>query len=330
MKTIFLFSVIFLFSYTITLGIRIYSCRKNFIAIPNNRSLHKAPTPAIGGIAIVLTWYLGITLGYFTERISSNLYFALMSGALLAAVSLVDDFKNISPFIRLFVQFVTALSAFYFLGGIRAVEILGAGLLPQYILYPLAIAGIVWFINVFNFLDGIDGYASVEALCVSAAMLLITGDLINAILIASVLGFLVWNWPRARIFMGDVGSTQLGFILVVLGVYYHNNLSLSLVWWIILTSPFWFDATFTLFRRIRNREVLSEAHSKHFYQRLVQSGFSHLQVVWMLIVLNILLISSVYNFIDYEWMKVVLLLVAVIVLYSLTIYTDRRNPFKTN
>jgi UDP-N-acetylmuramyl pentapeptide phosphotransferase/UDP-N-acetylglucosamine-1-phosphate transferase len=328
MKIIVLLGVVFLISYAITLGIRIYSCRRNFTAVPNNRSLHRVPTPAIGGVAIVLTWYAGITLGYITERIPGELYFALLSGALLAVVSLADDIKTLKPGIRLFVHFATALVAFYFLGGIRVIEIMGTSLLPWYILYPLAIAGIVWFINIFNFLDGIDGYAAVEAICVSAAMLLITGDLINAILIASVLGFLVWNWPRARIFMGDVGSTQLGFILVVLGIYYHNHQLLSLVWWIILTSPFWFDATLTLFRRIRNREALSEAHSKHIYQRLVQSGFSHQKVDWLLILINAILTGLVYIFMKYEWMELVLMTTAIIMLYSLTIFTDKRKPFQ--
>jgi UDP-N-acetylmuramyl pentapeptide phosphotransferase/UDP-N-acetylglucosamine-1-phosphate transferase len=327
MKTIVLLGIIFLITYTITLGIRIYSFRKNWTAVPNKRSLHSFPVPAIGGVAIVLTWYAGISIGYFTGRISSDLYFALLSGALLAVVSLSDDIKTVSPVIRLIVQFATAIAAFYFLGGIRTVEIVGVSLLPVYILYPLAIAGIVWFINIFNFLDGIDGYASVEAVCVSAAMLLITGDMINAILIASVLGFLVWNWPRARIFMGDVGSTQLGFILVVLGIYYHNNQVLSMVWWIILTSPFWFDATLTLFRRFRNREPLSEAHSKHVYQRLVQSGYSHRKVDWLLIIINAVLIGLVYSFMKYDWMWPVLMAAAIVMLYSLTIFTDKRKPF---
>jgi UDP-N-acetylmuramyl pentapeptide phosphotransferase/UDP-N-acetylglucosamine-1-phosphate transferase len=327
MKTTVLLSTVFLISYTITLGIRIYSYRKNWTAVPNKRSLHRAPVPATGGVAIVLTWYAGITIGYFTERISSDLYLALLSGAPLAVVSLSDDIKSLSPAIRLIIHFVTALAAFYFLGGIRTFEFMGAVHLPDYILYPLAVAGMVWFINVFNFLDGIDGYASVEAVCVSAALLLLTGDMINAILIASVLGFMVWNWPRAKIFMGDVGSTQLGFILVVLGIYYHNTQSLSLIWWIILTSPFWFDATLTLFRRIRNREKLSEAHSKHVYQRLVQSGFSHQKVDWLLITINAVLIVLVYVFMKYEWMKPVLMIAAMVMLYSLTIFTDRRKPF---
>jgi Fuc2NAc and GlcNAc transferase len=255
------------------------------------------------------------------------MYFALLSGVLLAVVSFVDDVVDIRPSIRLLVHIATAMLALRFLGGLRPVELFGRSLLPTFVLYPLVIAGIVWFINLYNFLDGIDGYAAIEAVCVSAAMLLFTGDFVNAVLIASVLGFLVWNWPTAKIFMGDAGSTQLGFILVVLGIHYHNAHSFSIFWWLILTAPFWFDATITLLRRMLNHEILSEGHSKHVYQRLVQSGFSHMKVDWMLISINVFLITLVYSFMEFELMKVVLLLVAIIILYSLTVYTDRRKPF---
>lgn len=329
MKQIVLSGIVFIVSYLLTLGAKIISARRNLHDVPNSRSLHYLPTPRIGGIAIVITWYAGITIMFIYGKVSHNLYFALLSGAVLAIVSLIDDIFTIRPIFRLAVQIATAGLAIWFINGIRPVDLFGTTIIDGFLLYPLFVAGVVWFINVYNFLDGIDGYAAIEAVCVSVAMLLITGDFINVVLIASVLGFLIWNWPKARIFMGDVGSTQLGFILVILGIWYNNSNSLSIFWWLILTAPFWFDATLTLIRRIVNRETLSEAHSKHAYQRLVQSGFSHMQVDWILIGINVVLISLVYAFIGNEWMKIVLLLIEVVMLYSMTRYIDRRKPFRS-
>jgi Fuc2NAc and GlcNAc transferase len=185
----------------------------------------------------------------------------------------------------------------------------------------------VWFINLFNFLDGIDGYASIEAITLALALYLFTGQNINLILIASVLGFLIWNRPKAKIFMGDVGSTQLGFILIVLGIYFHNEKSLSFIYWIVLSAPFWFDATLTLLRRLRNREKLSQAHRKHIYQRLVQSGFSHLHVDILLIMVNFFLAVLVFIFSKYKVPDIPLLILTLTLMYLIAIYTDRRKQF---
>jgi Fuc2NAc and GlcNAc transferase len=251
----------------------------------------------------------------------------LLSGLLLACTSLIDDIIDLKPSIRLLAQIITAVVAFIFLKGIQPVPLFGKEIFPSLILYAITIIGMVWFINLFNFLDGIDGYASLEAITLVLAYYLLTGHYINLILIASVLGFLIWNWPNAKIFMGDVGSTQLGFIIVVLGVYFHNENSLSIIYWLILSAPFWFDATLTLFRRWRNREKLSQAHRKHIYQRLVQSGFSHLKVDILLILLNTLLTALVFICIKYNLPQLFLLILTLSVMYIITLYADKRKPF---
>jgi len=127
--------------------------------------------------------------------------------------------------------------------------------------------------------------------------------------------------------MGDVGSTQLGFILVILGIYYHNEQKLSIIWWLVLSSPYWFDATLTLFRRWRNKEKLSQAHRKHIYQRLNQSGFSHLKVDLFLVMLNALLIIIVFLLKDEVSLRLPVLIMSMVLLYAITIYTDKRKPF---
>jgi len=127
--------------------------------------------------------------------------------------------------------------------------------------------------------------------------------------------------------MGDVGSTQLGFIIAILGVYFHNTSQLSLPDWLILLSPFWFDATLTLFRRWKNNEKLSQAHRKHVYQRLVQSGFSHLEVDIFLAILNSVLFLLVLLSRKWTILYLPILLVTLSSLYLITRYTDRRKPF---
>ena len=174
----------------------------------------------------------------------------------------------------------------------------------------------------------IDAYASFEAIMISIGIFIITNNIIFLFLVAAILGFLFWNWPKAKIFMGDIGSTQLGFIIVVLGIYFHNNGEFSIYNWLILTSLFWFDATFTLFRRWRNKEKLSTAHKKHAYQRLVQGGFSHLKVDLYAISLNIFLIVIVL--INHYYIKIEFLFVflVVIILYLIMRRIDVIFPFK--
>jgi Fuc2NAc and GlcNAc transferase len=297
------------------------------IDIPNERSSHVSPTPRGGGLAIVITWYIGITILFYFNIIERNLYYALLCGLLLAFISLMDDLINLKPIIRLIVQVLTAGGALFFLKGINSVHIGGFYFDYNIVLLPIAIIGIVWFINLYNFLDGIDGYASIEAIMVAIGLYLFTGNLVLLILISSVIGFLFWNWPKAKIFMGDVGSTQLGFILIILGIYFHNSQQFTIIHWLILTSPFWFDATLTLFRRWRNKEKLSQAHKKHAYQRMVQAGFSHLKTDIYLIGINLILITLLVVVTEYSVLLLPVFISVIIFLYWITRQIDKRKTF---
>jgi len=297
------------------------------IVIPNERSLHESPTPKGGGIAIVLTWYIGITILFFCGIIEQNLFFALLSGMLLAIVSLIDDINGLKPMIRLIIQFLTAIMAFIFLGGLRPLIMPQIIINYNFLVYPAAIVGIVWFINLFNFMDGVDGFASTEAIIICSVLFMVSGNLINLLLISCVFGFLIWNWPKAKIFMGDVGSTQLGFILVVLGIYFHNIYKFSILNWIMLSSPFWFDATLTLYRRWRNGEKLSEAHRKHVYQRIVQSGFSHLKVNIWLIAINSFVLLMILIYREFKFLQIPLFFLTLFIYYRITRIVDKRMPF---
>ena len=322
-----LIALLLIVSYLLTWLIKNFSTKNRILDIPNERSSHLLPTPRGGGLAIIIAWYIGITSLFFFGEVSRNLYFALLSGILLAVISLLDDVFDIRPVIRLSVQTITVIIAFILLKGIHTVYIGDNDLFPMIILYTITIVGMVWFINLYNFLDGIDGYASFEAITIGLALYFITGQSINLILIAAVSGFLIWNWPKARIFMGDVGSTQLGFVIVVMGVYFHNEHKLSIICWLILLAPFWFDATLTLYRRWRNNEKLSQAHRKHIYQRLVQSGFSHLKVDIFLSLINLILIFMVFICMKYKMLQIPLLILTLASLYIVTMYADKRKPF---
>jgi Fuc2NAc and GlcNAc transferase len=236
--------------------------------------------------------------------------------------------RGLKPFIRLCFQFITAITAFLILGGLRRFVISGFDFNYNLIIYPLVIVGMVWFINLFNFMDGVDGFASLEALIICLVIYYLSGDLINLVLIACISGFLYWNWPKAKIFMGDVGSTQLGFILVVLGIYFHNTFRFSVLNWIMLSSPFWFDATLTLFRRWRNSEKLSVAHKKHAYQRIVQAGFSHLKVNIWLIIINLFVVIIILIYREIKFLQVPLFVLTLIFFYMLTRYVDKKVPFR--
>jgi UDP-N-acetylmuramyl pentapeptide phosphotransferase/UDP-N-acetylglucosamine-1-phosphate transferase len=325
---IILSGFLLLLSYVLTYVIRRVALRHKILDVPNERSSHITPVPRGGGLAIVVSWYIGISILFFSGFIESNLYFAMMSGILLAIVSLIDDIFTLNHLVRIVIQTITALIAFICLDGINPILISGLEFKLNFILYPLTIIGIVWFINLFNFLDGIDGYASIEAIMIAFFMFLFSGSYINLILISCILGFLIWNWPKALIFMGDIGSTQLGFVLVILGIYFHNELKLSIVYWILLSSLFWFDATLTLYRRWKNKEHLSQAHKKHIYQRAVQSGFSHEKIIYFAIIINIIIVGLVYSSLRIEVLLVPVIIFILFFLFGITLFIDRRFPFR--
>ncbi len=316
-----------LISFLLTYAIRYFALKHKLLDVPNERSSHVVPTPTGGGLAIVITWYIGITLLFILRLIESSLYFALLTGIILMIISLIDDFVSLKPFIRLIFHFITVIIAFYFLGGLRAFIIPGLSMQYFIILYPIVILGMVWFVNLFNFMDGLDGFASTEAVILALVMFIFSGNIINLILIISIAGFLYWNWPRAKIFMGDVGSIQLGFILVILGIYFHNTFQFSILNWIMLSSPFWFDATYTLFRRWRNRERLSQAHKKHAYQRIAQAGFSHQKVNFYLIGINSIVVIIILLYREFDFLKIALFIISLLFFYFITRLIDKKVPF---
>jgi UDP-N-acetylmuramyl pentapeptide phosphotransferase/UDP-N-acetylglucosamine-1-phosphate transferase len=258
--------------------------------LPNERSSHVAPTPRGGGIAVigvsVVAWLTLCAVGILPP---SEIVVAL--GAVgLGLVSWLDDLRSLSPAVRLLAQFA-AIAA-----GIWALPhgALFQGWLPPGLDAVAAALLWVWFVNLFNFMDGIDGIAGSEAAAIGIGIVLIAigeprlAAPAGAIAAAS-LGFLVWNWAPARIFLGDVGSVPLGYLLGFL-LY---GLALRGEWQAALILPAYFlaDASLTLLRRLARGERVWQAHREHFYQRAVQRGLPHGAVVLRVIAADIVLIA---------------------------------------
>ena len=305
-------------SILLTYSIRKYSLKKSILDIPNERSLHTIPTPRGGGLSIIITFFIGVIL--FRDSLSYNLFIALFTVLPIVVVSLIDDVTPLSSKVRLLVQSLSTLLALYFLGGVNYIDFILFELSGWW-LNIIAFFSILWLTNLYNFLDGIDGYAGSQALMIGLGILLLLSNPLGLILIVSTLGFLLFNWHKASIFMGDVGSATLGFIFAVL--IFSDTTHGTIYFWLIGLSFFWFDATVTLIRRYKNREKILEAHKKHAYQRLVQSGWSHQQVTIGLIIFNGFFLLLM--FLAEEWE--ILFLLNIIVLTIIMYYIEKQKGF---
>jgi len=289
---IYLFLLIL--SFTLTYFIKNYYIKNAILDEINERSSHTIPTPHGGGIAIAITWFVGIIYLNYINEIDVTLFYALIIGIVISVVSYFDDMYDLSPKLRMIVQSLVAFGGIYALGGFESLELGFVSISNPIITNIFAFLLIVWFINLYNFLDGINGYAGSEALFLAIAGFILFGGGHFIVLGVAVLGFLYWNFNNAKIFMGDVGSTLLGYNIAIFTLYYANQEPNNLWIWIILFGLFWFDATLTLVRRKLNGEKISQAHKKHAYQRLNQSGWSHFKVTNYSILVNIVLFCIVY------------------------------------
>jgi Fuc2NAc and GlcNAc transferase len=211
----------------------------------------------------------------------------------------------------------------FFLGGFESLNLFLFSVENPLLTNIFAFIMIIWFINLYNFLDGINGYAGSEAVFLAMAGFILFDSSHFLVLAVAVLGFLVWNYNRAKIFMGDVGSTLLGYNIAIFTLYYANQEPSNLWVWIILFGLFWFDATLTLIRRKINGEKLSEAHKKHGYQRLTQAGWSHFKVTNYSILFNIIIFLLVLN----SENMAINFIVTIILLSLIMFFVDKKKPF---
>jgi len=319
--------IFFILSFAGTFIIRQIAIKKNIIDIPNIRSSHSRPTPRGGGLAIAITWFIAVITLFTLKKIPVPLFVALLCGIPVTVIGFVDDIVSISPGLRLLVQVLCTSLSVFFLGGFSSVDLGFVVFHNSFILSIVAVVGIVWLTNLFNFLDGIDGYLGVEVIFICLAAFFLLGVELPLFLAAATAGFLILNWQPAKIFMGDVGSTLLGFTIGIFAVYYQNINQSSIIIWLMLTSLFWYDATVTLFRRWRNNEKLSEAHRKHAYQRIVQSGFSHQKTVICSLIINLSILGLVWFALEFAFILLPLFFLNIIYLYFFMRHVDKRFSF---
>ena len=275
-----------------------YFRRRAILDVANERSLHAVPTPRGGGWAILAGLIAGgvVLLGLDggpgrDHAAGAGIQGALRAGwplicgtFLVAAVSWLDDIRTISSLPRFATQIVAV--------GLGLLTLHGhtfQGWLPEPLDLALSAFAWLWFVNLFNFMDGMDGLAGGEALAIAYGIFLVTGTPFALVIAAAALGFLAWNWAPAKIFMGDIGSIPLGYVL--------GGLLLQSAgaghWAAALVLPLYFliDATITLLKRMLRREKFWQAHRQHFYQQAVLAGRSHRVVAIAALAANGLLVA---------------------------------------
>ena len=262
--------------------VRSVALRRGLLDIPNERSSHVAPTPRLGGIGILVAIAATTAVGAAAiGTLTARLVLVLALAAALSLVSLRDDLRGLPALVRLTVHLTTAGLAVWWLGPLDLSRVWpAAGAASGLAAQAVTVLWLAGFINAFNFMDGTDGIAALQALIAGASWSLAfawghdpAAVLLACAITAASAGFLVHNWSPASIFMGDVGSAPLGFLLAVLPLLVEPPVSLLTA--VLPVWPFVFDTAFTLVRRAGRGENLLEAHRSHLYQRLAGCGWSH-------------------------------------------------------
>jgi Fuc2NAc and GlcNAc transferase len=284
-------------SALLTSIVRRASLRGGFLDHPNSRSSHVEPTARGGGIAIVAVASLGFIALWIEHVLQTRLAIALIAGGgLVALAGHLDDRGRIGIGARMAMHFVAAIVAVCCVGGLTEIRWGSASLQLGFVGPVIAVLGVVWALNLFNFMDGIDGIAASEAVFVAGTGGILAGlagvsesvQLAACVIAAASLGFLFWNWPPARIFMGDVGSGYLGFCIAVLALASSAEHIATFNVWLILAGIFVVDATLTLVRRLIRRERVYQAHRSHAYQWQARRLGRHMPVTLATIALNAL------------------------------------------
>ncbi|MDH1700769.1 MraY family glycosyltransferase [Comamonas terrigena] len=276
-------------------ALRRYALSRSLIDVPNARSSHTVPTPRGGGVAIVLCFLAALPLGWLDGTLSGEAFAAMLgAGALVAVIGFMDDHGHIAARWRLLGHFSAAIWTLFWLGGLPALQVFGFTIELGWLGTLLAALYLVWMLNLYNFMDGIDGLASVEAICATLGMCILYlavghAELVWPVLVLglAVTGFLFWNFPPARIFMGDAGSGFLGITLGCLALQ-AAWVDSQLFWaWLILLGVFIVDATVTLIRRLMTGQKVYEAHRTHAYQYASRRYGRHLTVTLAVLAINV-------------------------------------------
>ena len=254
--------------------------------VPNERSSHSLPTPRMGGVPMVMAATLAFVGWVFLsskgESLSKGLLYTSFFALAMFALGFVDDLRNLSPSFRFIVQLVSALFFLWILAPLFPDIRLERFAIPGMVWIPVGAVWAVWMVNLYNFMDGIDGLAGGEAAAVSSFFFLVfsyfgeySWAAANLIVAAASMGFLVHNWPPARIFMGDGGSAFLGAYFGMQCVAAHLTTQVPFPVLVLPFANFILDTTYTLIRRAVRGEDWYQAHRSHIYQRMTNLGMTH-------------------------------------------------------
>jgi UDP-N-acetylmuramyl pentapeptide phosphotransferase/UDP-N-acetylglucosamine-1-phosphate transferase len=314
-------------------GMRRWALRRRIVDVPNERSSHVVPTPRGGGLAVDAAVLLFLALLEVLDRpLPTPAFYAFVAGALvIVAVSWIDDLGHLAARVRFLFQFAAAAIAILACGPFTTV---GPLTLPLAIGWAVTLFWIAGVTNAYNFMDGIDGIAATQAIVAGVGWTVVgwlrddaAALTLAPLLAAASAGFLLHNWPPARIFMGDVCSAFLGYSFAVLPLLIRHergrfDLTAVLVLW-----PFLFDTSITLLRRLRKRENVFQAHRSHLYQRLVIAGRSHRDVTALYFAMAMLgvLLAVVHTRVPASAPIVLgIVICAAVILWRLVIRAERR------
>jgi Fuc2NAc and GlcNAc transferase len=284
-------------SFLLTGLVRRYALER-LIDLPNARSSHQRPTPRGGGLALLLGFLAGCVLLTVLGRISADLLGLLLTGLPVGAVGFWDDHGHVPARLRLAVHITSAGAALMLLGGFSLMPLGVWSADLGWFGSVFALLWLVWLLNLFNFMDGTDAIAGTEVIFVAcaAALLMFWRDgqvddvAVSLILLAAAtLGFQFWNWPPAKIFLGDVGSGFVGYTLALLALsdMHRSGGGLGLPVWVILNGIFLVDATYTLLRRMAGGQTWHQPHRLHAYQKAAALFGEHGRVVKFCAMLNL-------------------------------------------
>jgi Fuc2NAc and GlcNAc transferase len=267
--------------------------REGILDVPNQRSSHRQPTPTGGGLGIIVGTLVAMATAWWFTDVGADWLLALLLSLLLGLLGFVDDRVHLGVGVRIVCQVCAALAVVTF--GMLQYAGTGVQMRPGLLLLVPGVLYLVWMTNLFNFMDGIDGLAGTQAIFVAAGGALLAsraGAAPDSVLLfagvgAAVAGFLSYNWPPARIFMGDTGSLFLGFLLAACSLLSAARGELALPVWLILWALFVCDASITLAARMLRRQPLHVAHREHAYQRLARRFGAHRRVTALFLAVNL-------------------------------------------
>src|SRR5476649_1072794 len=297
--------IVFIFSFFLTWLLRIYALKNNVIDIPNQRSSHSAPTPRGGGVALVISFLIGLFVLFIINTIALEQLLSLfIAGVIIAVVGFLDDHGHIAARWRLLMHFIAAATGLYFLGKFPVIDLFGFEFSAGLIGMLFGLVYLAWMLNLYNFMDGINGLASIEAMTFSLSSCLLLLNTVSGesehglfsiliILGFSSFGFMLWNFPKAKIFMGDAGSWFLGMVIGLIVLHLAMVNSSMFMAELCLLGVFIVDATVTLLRRLIAGKKAYQAHASPTYQIMARKFGSHKLVTCSVLVINLIWLTPI-------------------------------------